>query len=115
MSNANKAKKAKLVITSELCNDVKTSFRILRDTAGVNYIKNEWNGGNSMAVSLTDGYHAFIAKLPKDQDHSIAVRMFNKLENTFRSLYGESKVTIIAHRGYLQFGGPVADAQTIKA
>ena len=114
MSSKTKTPKAKLVITSELCGDVKTAFRVLRES-GVNYIKSEWNGGNSMAVSLTDGYQSFIAKLPKDQDMSVAVRMFNKLENTFRSLYGESKVTIIAHRGYLSFGGRVADAQTINA
>jgi len=115
MSTKTKSNKPKVVINSALCSDVKTAFRILRDTAGVDYIKSEWNGGNSMAVSLPDGYQAFIAKLPADQDHSIAVRMFNQLENIFRSLYGESKVSIIAHRGYLQFGARCADCTSVNA
>jgi hypothetical protein len=112
---APKAKKQKTVISSALAADVKSTFRYLRDVAGINYIQSEWNKGNSMSIQLTDGFKGFISKLPPDQDMSLAVKMFRRVSEVLTDLYGNNKVGIMVHRGSLYQGGQLADCETINA
>lgn len=106
-----KAKTAKKVITSATAIDLQTGFRVLREN-GINYISNEWNNGNAMAVSFTGGFMAFRQQLPADNEQAKPLlRIFRDLEKA-TDLYGENKGNMVIHSsGYISIGGRAGDAK----
>ena len=105
-----KAATAKAPVISQNAIDLQTGFRVLRE-AGINYITNEWNNGNSMAVSFTGGFFAFRQSLPEDKEAAKPlIRIFRDLEKA-TDIYGENKAHMVLHRSYIGFGGRPADAK----
>lgn len=101
----------KKVITSATAINLQTGFRVLRE-AGINYISNEWNNGNAMAVSFTGGFFAFRKSLPEDKEAAKPlIRLFRDLEKA-TDIFGENKGNMVIHAsGYISFGGRAGDAK----